>query len=155
MLLVSATSREALADNVRSLRDVLRRRTALPLADLVTTAALGRSHGRHRIAVRAGTPSTLADALDAWLRGPAPLATAAGPVPPGDAPTRVVFQFTGQGSLRPGAAAALYGRFPVVREVLDACEAWHRRLTGEPMLAGLLTEGAGTPGAVWPTATAQ
>ncbi|WP_406158950.1 acyltransferase domain-containing protein [Streptomyces sp. NBC_01005] len=155
VLLVSATSREALADNVRSLRDVLRRRTALPLADLVTTAALGRSHGRHRIAVRAGTPSTLADALDAWLRGPAPLATAAGPVPPGDAPTRVVFQFTGQGSLRPGAAAALYGRFPVVREVLDACEAWHRRLTGEPMLAGLLTEGAGTPGAVWPTATAQ
>ncbi|XQE90869.1 hypothetical protein ACN24M_37180 [Streptomyces microflavus] len=52
MLLVSATSGEALADNVRSLRDVLRRRTALPLADLVTTAALGRSHGRHRIAVR-------------------------------------------------------------------------------------------------------
>ncbi|MFD0294873.1 type I polyketide synthase [Streptomyces sp. NPDC127118] len=155
VLLVSATSREALADNVRSLRDVLRRRTALPLADLVTTAALGRSHGRHRIAVRAGTPSTLADALDAWLRAPAPLATAASPVPPGDAPTRVVFQFTGQGSLRPGAAAALYGRFPVVREVLDACEAWHRRLTGEPMLAGLLTEGAGSPGAVWPTATAQ
>ncbi|MCX5162453.1 acyltransferase domain-containing protein [Streptomyces sp. NBC_00264] len=155
VLLVSATSREALADNVRSLRDVLRRRTALPLADLVTTAALGRSHGRHRIAVRAGTPSTLADALDAWLRAPAPLATTAGPVPPGDAPTRVVFQFTGQGSLRPGAAAALYGRFPVVREVLDACEAWHRRLTGEPMLAGLLTEGAGSPGAVWPTATAQ
>ncbi|GAA1316573.1 hypothetical protein GCM10009647_045660 [Streptomyces sanglieri] len=155
VLLVSATSREALADNVRSLRDVLRRRTALPLADLVTTAALGRSHGRHRIAVRAGTPSALADALDAWLRGPAPLATAAGPVPPGDTATRVVFQFTGQGSLRPGAAAALYGRFPVVREVLDACEAWHRGLTGEPMLAGLLTEGAGTPGAVWPTATAQ
>ncbi|MEV5200862.1 beta-ketoacyl synthase N-terminal-like domain-containing protein [Streptomyces sp. NPDC053720] len=158
VLLVSATSREALADNVRSLRDVLRRRTALPLADLVTTAALGRSHGRYRIAVRASTPSTLADALDAWLRGPAPLATAAtaaSPVPSGDAPTRVVFQFTGQGSLRPGAAAALYERFPVVREVLDACEAWHRRLTGEPMLTGLLTEGAGTPGAVWPTATAQ
>ncbi|WLQ41133.1 type I polyketide synthase [Streptomyces laculatispora] len=154
VLLVSATSREALADNARSLRDVLRRRTALPMADLVTTTALGRSHGRHRIAVRASTPSALADALDAWLSGPAPLATA-GPVPPGDAPTRVVFQFTGQGSLRPGAAAALYERFPVVREVLDACEEWHRRLTGEPMLAGLLTEGAGTPGAVWPTATAQ
>ncbi|MFJ4460619.1 type I polyketide synthase [Streptomyces sp. NPDC088928] len=155
VLLVSATSRDALADNVRSLRDRLRGRTVPALADLVTTAALGRSHGRHRIAVRGGTPSALADALDAWLSGPARLAADAGPVPPGDAPARVVFQFTGQGSLRPGAAAALYERFPVVREVLDACEAWHRDLTGEPLLAGLLTGAAGPPGAVWPTATAQ
>ncbi|GAA2405910.1 hypothetical protein GCM10010433_00410 [Streptomyces pulveraceus] len=156
VLLVSATSRDALADNVRSLRDRLRGRTAPALADLVTTAALGRSHGRHRIAVRGGTPSALADALDAWLSGPAPLAADAAPAPSsGDAPARVVFQFTGQGSLRPGAAAALYERFPVVREVLDACETWHRDLTGEPLLAGLLTEAAGPPGAVWPTATAQ
>ncbi|MEW1693225.1 type I polyketide synthase [Streptomyces sp. NPDC091265] len=155
VLLVSATSREALADNVRSLRDVLRRRTALPLADLVTTAALGRAHGRHRIAVRGSAPAALADALDAWLSGPAPLGAAAARVPPSDGPARLVFQFTGQGSLRPGAAAALYSRFPVVREVLDACEAGHRQLTGEPMLAPLLGKGAGAPGALWPTETAQ
>ncbi|MFF2008122.1 type I polyketide synthase [Streptomyces sp. NPDC058195] len=170
VLLVSATSREALTDNARSLRDLLRRRTALPLADLVTTAALGRSHGRHRIAVRGSTPSALADALDAWLLGPEPLTATAGPEPRGDVLTRVVFQFTGQGALRPGAAAALYERFPVVREVIDACEAWHRRLTGEPLTAWLLGEEAGTPerdapgagtsqaavpGAVWSTATVQ
>ncbi|MFB6818491.1 type I polyketide synthase [Streptomyces sp. NPDC056347] len=176
VLLVSATSREALADNARSLRDVLRRRTALPLADLVTTTALGRTHGRHRIAVRGSTPSALADALDAWLSdASAPPASGAGPEPRGDAPARVVFQFTGQGSLRPGAAAALYERFPVVREVLDACEAVHRRLTGAPLLAGLLGREAhvpgtdapdggapragvpdrGVPDAVWPTETAQ
>ncbi|MFE6663203.1 type I polyketide synthase [Streptomyces sp. NPDC057697] len=155
VLLVSATSREALLDNVRSLRDRLRGRTAPALADLVTTAALGRSHGRHRIAVRGGSPSALADALDAWLSGPAPLTAGADPGPPGEAPARVVFQFTGQGSLRPGAAAALYERFPVVREVLDACEAWHRDLTGEPLTTGLLTGSAGAPGDVWPTGTAQ
>ncbi|MEV1087749.1 type I polyketide synthase [Streptomyces microflavus] len=155
VLLVSATSGEALADNVRSLRDVLRRRTALPLADLVTTAALGRSHGRHRIAVRGSTPARLADALDTWLSRPGPPASPGGPVPPRDAVTRVVFQFTGQGSLRPGAAAELYERFPVVREVLDACEAQHRRLTGESILPRLLTEEADALGAVWPTATAQ
>ncbi|MGW1202649.1 type I polyketide synthase [Streptomyces cyaneofuscatus] len=152
VLLVSATSAEALVDNVRSLRDALRRRTALPLADLVTTAALGRSHGRHRIAVRGRTPARLADALDTWLSRPGPPAS---PGPPRDAVTRVVFQFTGQGSLRPGAAAELYERFPVVREVLDACEAQHRRLTGESILPRLLAEEADGPGAVWPTATAQ
>ncbi|MFI7237496.1 type I polyketide synthase [Streptomyces cyaneofuscatus] len=155
VLLVSATSGEALADNVRSLRDVLRRRTALPLADLVTTAALGRSHGRHRIAVRGSTPSRLADALDTWLSRTDPPASPGDPVAPRDAIARVVFQFTGQGSLRPGAAADLYERFPVVREVLDACEAQHRRLTGESILPHLLTEEADAPGAVWPTATAQ
>ncbi|MFD3412283.1 type I polyketide synthase [Streptomyces cyaneofuscatus] len=155
VLLVSATSGEALADNVRSLRDALRRRTALPLADLVTTAALGRSHGRHRIAVRGSTPARLADALDTWLSRSDPPTSPGDPVPPRDAATRVVFQFTGQGSLRPGAAAELYERFPVVREVLDACEAQHRRLTGESILPSLLTEEADAPGAVGPTATAQ
>ncbi|MFJ6010831.1 type I polyketide synthase [Streptomyces sp. NPDC092952] len=157
VLLVSATSREALVDNARSLRDVLRRRPALSPADLVTTTALGRSHGRHRIAVRGAAPAALADALDSWLTGPGARADAAAPVVPGDGPARVAFQFTGQGALRPGAAAGLYERFPVVREVLDACEDAHRRLTGEPLLAGLLdgSGGTGAPGAVWPTSTAQ
>ncbi|MFD6656459.1 type I polyketide synthase [Streptomyces parvus] len=140
VLLVSATSREALADNARSLRDHLRRHTALPTADLVTTAALGRTHGGHRIAVRGTTPVDLAEALDDWLaraeKSPAPAGDHA-PAP--DAATRVVFQFTGQGSLRPGAAAALYERFPVVREVLDICEEHHRHRTDESLLPILAT----------------
>ncbi|UED87913.1 type I polyketide synthase [Streptomyces profundus] len=147
VLLVSASCREALADNARALRDALRVRTELPLADLVTTTALGRSHGRHRIAVRGGTPAALADALDGWLAGPPP------PDEPMDGPPEIVFQFTGQGSLHPGAAAELYGRFAVVREVLDACEEQHRRSTGAPLLTGLLT-GEGPP-ATWPPEIGQ
>ncbi|MFJ4961718.1 type I polyketide synthase [Streptomyces sp. NPDC088729] len=156
VLLVSATSPEALADNARSLRDHLRRRTALPPADLVTTAALGRSHGRHRIAVRGGTPARLADALDSWLARPEnPPAPSGAPAPAPDAAARVVFQFTGQGALRPGAAAALYDRFPVVREVLDACEEHHRHRTDESLLPLLISEETDTPGGNWSTATAQ
>ncbi|RKN05785.1 type I polyketide synthase [Streptomyces radicis] len=149
VLLVSATCREALVANARSLRDVLRVRNDLPLADLVTTAALGRSHGRHRIAVRGGTPAALADALDAWLSDPDPPSAAV----PEDGTARTLFQFTGQGALRAGAAAELYGRFPVVREVLDACEEQHLLITGEPLLADLLAGGADR--APWPTETGQ
>ncbi|WP_062213649.1 type I polyketide synthase [Streptomyces sp. NBRC 109706] len=147
VLLVSASHPEALADNARSLRDALRTRADLPLADLVTTTALGRSHGRHRIALRGDTPAALADAVDAWLAGPRSAPA------PGDEPARVVFQFTGQGALRPGAAAELYERFAVVREVLDACDERHRRITGEPLLTGLLA--GADPSAVWPTETGQ
>ncbi|WEH38920.1 beta-ketoacyl synthase N-terminal-like domain-containing protein [Streptomyces sp. AM 2-1-1] len=161
VLLVSATSEDALADNARTLRDELRRRTALSPADLVTTAALGRSHGRHRIAVRGATPSALADSLDGWLAGTASADTVTGTASRDGEQPGIVHQFTGQGALYPGAAADLYERFPVVREVLDHCERLHRELTGEPLLAGLLTDGpvpgggGGAEGGVWPTGTAQ
>ncbi|MEV6121672.1 beta-ketoacyl synthase N-terminal-like domain-containing protein [Streptomyces sp. NPDC052077] len=148
VLLVSASSPQALADNARALRDALRARPELHPADLATTTALGRSHGRHRIAVRGGGPAALADALDALLSGPAPLATA-----PVAEPARTAFQFTGQGSLRAGAAAELYERFPSVREVLDACEEAHLGSTGVSLLTGLLDPDT-HPG-VWPTATGQ
>ncbi|MYT92222.1 acyltransferase domain-containing protein [Streptomyces sp. SID8359] len=155
VLLVSATSGEALADNVRFLRDALRRRTALPLADLITTTALGRSHGRHRAVFRGESPSVLADALDAWLVRPGPRASADDPGPSPEGTAGVVFQFTGQGALRPGAAADLYERFPVVREVLDACETQHRHLTGESLLRHLLADGTDSPESLLSTAAAQ
>ncbi|QOV40692.1 acyltransferase domain-containing protein [Streptomyces ferrugineus] len=144
VLLVSASSEGALTDNARALRDRLRQPPAPHPADLVTTAALGRTHGRHRLAVRGATPAALADALDAWLAG-----TAAGTTgeAPGEGHARVAFQFTGQGSQYPGMAAALYERFPVVRDVLDTCERHHRDLTGDPLFTD--------DGALQDTATAQ
>ncbi|MFJ8630688.1 type I polyketide synthase [Streptomyces sp. NPDC093568] len=127
VLLVSATSEDALAANARALSERLRQSPAPHLADLVTTAALGRTHGRHRLAVRGATPAALADALQDRPRG------TVGTAPP-DGDVRVAFQFTGQGSQYPGMATALRERFPVVREVLDACERQHRDLTGDALL---------------------
>ncbi|TXS49248.1 acyltransferase domain-containing protein [Streptomyces sp. uw30] len=137
VLLVSASCEDALADNARALSERLRRPPAPQLADLVTTAALGRVHGRHRLAVRGATPAALADALDGWLAGAAGAAVHTGRAPH-EGQARVAFQFTGQGSRYPGMARALHERVPVVREVLDACEDHYRDLTGEP----LLTDGA-------------
>ncbi|MFE5917908.1 type I polyketide synthase [Streptomyces sp. NPDC056468] len=134
VLLVSASSEAALADNARAFRDRLRQPPAPRPADLVTTAALGRVHGRHRLAVRGTTPAALADALDAWLAGTAGATVTAGTTP-AEGPTRVAFQFTGQGSQYAGMADALHERFPVVREVLDACDDHYRDLTGDSLLA--------------------
>ncbi|RSN16619.1 type-I PKS [Streptomyces sp. WAC 01325] len=142
VLLVSASSADALADNARALSERLRRPPAPQLTDLVTTAALGRTHGRHRLAVRGTTPAALADALDGWLAGNAGAAVHTGTAPH-DGHARVAFQFTGQGSGHPGMTTALHDRFPVVREVLDACEHRHRALTGDPLFTGrVLEEGA-------------
>jgi acyl transferase domain-containing protein len=141
VLLVSGSTPQALADNARAFRDRLRRAPAPHPADLVTTAAVGRAHGRHRLAARGATPRALADALDAWLAGTARAPVASGTAP-AEGPLRVAFQFTGQGSQYPGMAAALYARFPAVREILDACEHHHRDLTGDALLAALTTEHA-------------
>ncbi|GGY41215.1 type I polyketide synthase [Streptomyces djakartensis] len=139
VLLVSGSSPQALADNARAFSDRLRRPPAPHLADLVTTAALGRAHGRHRLAVRGSTPRSLADALDAWLAGTAGTAATTGTKPAEGAP-RVAFQFTGQGSQYPGMAAALYARFPAAREVLDTCDQLHRDLTGDSLLTALCAD---------------
>ncbi|WP_432118764.1 type I polyketide synthase [Streptomyces sp. bgisy032] len=141
VLLVSGSSPQALADNARALRDRLRRPPAPHLADLVTTAALGRAHGRHRLAARGSTPAALADALDAWLAGTAPAAVTTGLSPAEDTPC-VAFQFTGQGSNHPAMAAALYARLPAAREVLDACERHYRDLTGDSLLGALTATSA-------------
>lgn len=146
VLLVSGSSPQALAANARAFRDRLRRPPAPHPADLVTTAAVGRAHGRHRIAARGATAQALADALDAWLAGAARAPVTSGTAP-AEGPPRVAFQFTGQGSQYPGMAAALHARFPAAREVLDACERHHRDLTGDSLLTALTTEHPpGAPG---------
>ncbi|MFI9627927.1 type I polyketide synthase [Streptomyces sp. NPDC052042] len=153
VLLVSGSSAGALTENARALRDRLRERPGTPQADLVTTAALGRAHGRHRLAARGAAPADLAAALDAWLTGTDPAAVTTG-TPPREGAPRMAFQFTGQAGHYPGMAAALYERFPVVREVLDTAERRYRDLTGGSLRAGLLGHGPGTNGP-WPTDTAQ
>ncbi|QLE75883.1 acyltransferase domain-containing protein [Streptomyces rectiverticillatus] len=165
VLLVSGSSEEALAANARAFRDALRRRPGTPQADLVTTAALGRTHRRHRLAARGTGPAALADALDAWLAGTGTAAVTTGTAPREDA-AGTAFLFTGQASPYRGMAAELYGRFPEVRDVLDACERHYRDLTGGSLLDGLLGgllggpgrgPGSGSAGAgpLWPTDTAQ
>ncbi len=143
VLLLSGHSEAARAANAGAFRDHLRQHPGTDLADLVTTTAVGRSHRRHRLAVRATTTTALADALDAWLANGSE-ATRAHPaeVVTGGAPAEcapdVGFLFTGQGSSYRGMAAAMYERFPAVRTVLDTCERVHHTESGGSLLDVLL-----------------
>lgn len=138
VLVVAGHTEQALADNAEALRDHLRAHPATHHADLVTTLALGRSHRRHRLALRGDTVAALTGALDDWLARSKSLPPVVGGAGAG-------FLFTGQGSLHRGAARALHQRFPVVREVLDACERQFADLTGGDSLLGPLlgAEGEG------------
>ncbi|MEW2388386.1 beta-ketoacyl synthase N-terminal-like domain-containing protein [Streptomyces venezuelae] len=140
VLVVSGHTEKALADNAAALRDHLRAHPATHHADLVTTLALGRSHRGHRLAVRGDTVAALTRQLDEWIAGSGPSRSRR------SVGGGVGFLFTGQGSLHRGAARPLYGRFAVVREVLDACERQFAGLTGGRSLLGPLLGDAGSEG---------
>ena len=106
-----------------------------PLADMAWTAATGRSHFNFRAGVTFHDADSLRQGLSALTEAET------GPVP--RAATKVAFAYTGQASQWPGMGEALYASEPVVRAVLDRCDA---RLAGERG-ASLLDVMFGRPGA--------
>ncbi|MEV4630261.1 MupA/Atu3671 family FMN-dependent luciferase-like monooxygenase [Micromonospora sp. NPDC049523] len=158
---LSADHPESLRTLAGRFRDHLRADPALDLDNLVTTAATGRPHLRHRLVVTGATPAALADALDSYLAAPEQQRTnrvaVAGPVPAGGATP--VFVYGGQGTPYAGPAGPLYRRYPQFRAVLDECEAYQRQTGGPSLLTPLLGNGAGesptADGPVWETDVAQ
>ena len=86
-----------------------------PLADLAWTAGVGRSH----FAFRAGLAFRDAASLREGLRSLASANEGSAP----RAPAKVAFAYTGQASQWVGMGLDLYEREPVVRAVLDRCDA--------------------------------
>ena len=119
--------------------------TAAPLlADMAWTAGIGRSHLRQRAAVVFRN----ADSLRAGLRALAD-ADAAGDagLAPQEAPTtgtRVAFAFTGHEGPWLAAAQELYTSEPVVRAVLDRCDAVLKEERGASLLESMLGPDAWT-----------
>ncbi|MFD9907831.1 type I polyketide synthase [Streptomyces sp. NPDC059063] len=151
VLLVSGHTGPALTDNARALRDHLRAHPRTDLADLVTTTALGRAHGRHRIALRGDSVAALTGALDTWLTDGSARGTGGGDTEA----VGVGFLFAGQGSTYRGMARPLYERFPVVRDVLDSCAQQYRDLGGDDRLLDRLLHESGDGDDPWPTELAQ
>ncbi|WP_194911814.1 type I polyketide synthase [Catenulispora rubra] len=94
------------------------------LDDLLASAATRRTHERHRFAAVVTEPQELAAVLGEVEE--APDGVYVGEVDPDDAP-ETVFVYSGQGSQWAGMAADLYETSPVVRDVLDECDALIRR----------------------------
>ncbi len=105
------------------------------LSDLAWSASIGRSHFGHRAGVVFRDAESLREGLRAIAVGD-------------DGPTSrraatVAFVYTGQASQWPGMGTALYESEPVVRAVLDRCDA----VLGEERQASLLSVMFGRPGA--------
>ena len=117
------------------------------LADMAWTAGVGRSHFVHRAGVVFGDVESLRERLSAIVEA------GGGPVPP--VPSKVAFVYTGQGSHWVGMGEELYHTEPVVRGVLDRCDAVLREDRGVSLLdvmfgrAGDLSDQAWTQPAIF------
>ncbi|MDE2704122.1 MAG: SDR family NAD(P)-dependent oxidoreductase [Gemmatimonadota bacterium] len=95
------------------------------LADMAWTAGVGRSHFDYRAGVVFRDAASLRDGLKTLAE-----ADEGPPV----AATKVAFAFSGEGSEWVGMGQALYESEPVVRAVLDRCDAALREERGTPLL---------------------
>ncbi|WP_052509248.1 type I polyketide synthase [Kitasatospora griseola] len=133
VLPLSAKSDAALLRLAERYRERLTAPDATPLADLCHSAATGRSHFRHRLAVVGADRAQAADRLAELVQEGLPATGAT-------EPSEVVFLFTGQGPQRPGMARALYEQQPTFRRAIDRCDEILRPLLDRPLLSYLYPE---------------
>ncbi|TCO60671.1 non-ribosomal peptide synthetase/type I polyketide synthase [Actinocrispum wychmicini] len=127
LLPLSARDPLALRQLATAFRDHLLAHPDLDLADVVTTAMVGRRHFAHRLVALGSTALALAESLDR-----APIDHQAG--------SPVTFVLADQEGLRSGAALALHGRFAEVRDVLTECDGLYRETVGCGQLMGPLLD---------------
>jgi len=131
-LLLSAHSETALVETARAYRDFLQETDALP-GDVCYTAAVGRNHYRHRLALTGNNAEKMANRLDGYLEGRKSTTLFTGSRP-GNRPPRTAFMFTGQGSQYTGMGLTLYETHPGFRETVDRCDALFSLHLGESIL---------------------
>lgn len=92
--------------------------TSLP--DLAFTAATGRSHLRHRVAIVGRGKTEIREKLRAWREGRTPTGLAAGQTTVGRK-RKIAFVFTGQGAQYAQMGRQLYQLEPSFRVAIDRC----------------------------------
>ncbi len=133
VLPLSGKSNEALQVLAGRYLDWLDERAAEPggaaqsvLADMAWTAGVGRSHFTHRKGIVFDDVPSLREELRALADS--------GAANDAQAPSRVAFLYTGQGSHWVGMGEKLYETEPVFRAVLDRCDAVMRKERGSSLL---------------------
>jgi acyl transferase domain-containing protein/NADPH:quinone reductase-like Zn-dependent oxidoreductase/NADP-dependent 3-hydroxy acid dehydrogenase YdfG/acyl carrier protein len=138
LVVLSARTAGALGKRARHLRTRLSD-GPVNLADACYTAAAGRAHFGHRLAIVAGDQTSLGEQLDRFATGEAVADAQTGVVIGADRP-KVCLLFTGQGSQYTGMGKVLYEREPVFRRALDRCADLMRDSLSRPLLQLLFDE---------------
>ncbi|MFF4219394.1 SDR family NAD(P)-dependent oxidoreductase [Streptomyces nondiastaticus] len=142
-LVISARSREALAETARAVAERLAAVAAEVFYDLCWTACRRRARHPYRVAVLAATPEDAARQLRELVQDEGELRAPEGAVSGG----RVAFVFSGNGSQWPGMAADLMAGEPVFRAAVEEVDAHLAPRLGWSV-AGLLAAGAQGAGLV-------
>ncbi|MCF3103239.1 SDR family NAD(P)-dependent oxidoreductase [Streptomyces roseoverticillatus] len=142
-LVISARSREALAETARAMADRLAAVAAEDFYDLCWTASRRRARHACRAAVLAGTPEDAVRQLTEPAQDERELRAPEGAVGGG----RVAFVFSGNGSQWPGMAADLMAAEPVFRAAVEEVDVHLTPRLGWSV-AGLLAAGAQEAGHV-------
>ncbi len=122
VMAISAKNPQQLRDLASSLSESIVDPETYPLADACYTAAVGRAHFRHRLAIPASTAAELKQSLDAFATGTLPRA-AKHAVATVDRRRKIAFLFPGQGTQVPGMGRELFQTHRVFREALESCDA--------------------------------
>ncbi|MBZ4422804.1 type I polyketide synthase [Myxococcus sp. RHSTA-1-4] len=145
LVVLSAKTQQSLALAAESWRTYLKRDEAasVPVVDLGYTAALGRAHHDHRLALVAKTRQELLEQLDAFEAGESHPGLSVGRRSAG-LPRKIVFVFPGQGSQWQGMGRRLYAEDATFREAIDRCHEAMRPFT-DWSLRDMLTQPESPP----------
>ena len=110
------------------------------LADMAWTAGVGRSHFQHRAGVVFRDAGSLRDGLGELTEADTGPGSDDGEIAAG----KVAFLYTGQASQWVGMGAELYESEPIVRAVLDHCDALLRESGNGSLLDAMFGRSAGT-----------
>ncbi len=138
ILTLSAKSDEALLELADAFARRLHRASADEFKDICHTAAAGRDHFSHRLAIVARDPADVQKTLDDFAHGVDDFDIFTGRRLHG--PPKVAFLFSGQGPQYVGMGRELYDTQPVFRAALDRCEQLLRRYLDNPLLSVLFAD---------------
>jgi acyl transferase domain-containing protein len=133
LLPLSARSPQALRKLAERYATFLEESPNESLADICHTAAVGRTHFAHRLAITAATTAEAAAALRRYLADPENAEVISGQATQDRAP-RIAFLFTGQGAQYAGMGLVLYESQTVFRDAIDRCAELLHPLLDRPLL---------------------
>lgn len=135
LLTLSAKTEQALRDLAGRYADYLDGECAAALADICHTAAMGRSHFSHRVAVVSDSGGRLREQVRGLVEGDRPEGVIRQRAGQDRTKRRVAFLFTGQGSQYVNMGKQLYATHALFRREMDRCGELARAYLDRPLLS--------------------